>query len=33
MKDSRKYFVTIYNDVNRFKSIINKLSPNVVVKY
>ena len=33
MKDSRKYFVTIYNDVNRFKSIINKLSSNVIVKY
>jgi ATP-dependent Zn protease len=33
MKDSRKHFITIYNDVARFKGIINKLSSNVVVKY
>lgn len=33
MKDSRKYYVTIYNDESRFKRIINKLSSNVIVKY
>lgn len=33
MKDSRKYFITIYNDVYRFKKIMNKISPNVIVRY
>ncbi len=33
MKDSRRYFITIYNDVHRFKKIMNKISPNVIVKY
>jgi hypothetical protein len=33
MKDSRKYFITIYNDIAKFKRILNKLSPNVIVKY
>ncbi len=33
MKDSRKHFITIYNDSARFKKIISKLSSNVIVKY
>lgn len=33
MKDSRKHFITIYNDPTRFKRIVNKLSSNVIIKY